>query len=114
MTDDGKFYKQNFCPQEFIPGEGERCLLLLFLGRQFGLHGRHAVVGGADGQDGAVLVEEEAVDAYLAVEAGAHLLVEVGGVDAVVDDVPVVVAGHAYDAVVGGAEDFFQLRISNS
>ena len=58
---------------------------------------------GNDGLDGAIGVELEAVDAYFAVDAG--LVVEVLLVDAVVDDVPLVTAGHLDDGVVGGAVD---------
>ena len=50
-------------------------------------------------------VEGQTVDAYLAVDAGRKVAVDVVLVDAVVDDVPLVLAGNLQDAVVCRAVD---------
>ena len=62
-----------------------------------------AAVGGRDALDGAVVVEREAVDTHLAVVA--RTVAEVGGIDAVVDQIPVVGAGDADHGAVAGAID---------
>ena len=58
---------------------------------------------GRDGDDAPLLVEGQAIDAHLAVDAG--LMVEEVIVDAVIDDVPVVLAGYLEHRVVGRAVD---------
>ena len=54
----------------------------------------------------AVLIKKQAVDAHLTVEAGPHLAVEVGRIDAVIDDVPVIIPRNADNTVMCSAVDF--------
>ena len=54
---------------------------------------------GRDGDDAPLLVEGQAIDAHLAVDAG--LMVEEVLVDAVIDDVPLVLAGRSEERRVG-------------
>ena len=58
---------------------------------------------GNNGLDRAISVEFQAVDAHFAVDA--RLVVKVLLVDAVINDVPLVFAGHLDDRVVGSAVD---------
>ena len=68
---------------------------------------RGTVNGGGDGDDVALLVELHLVDAHLAVHSGTAFLAVVDEVfvDAVIDDVPLVLAGYLEHAVVGCAVD---------
>lgn len=66
----------------------------------------HTLVGGGDGLDAAVGVELHLVDAGLAVPAGTFAPVDIVLVDAVVYDVPLILAGYLKHAVVCGAIDF--------
>ena len=67
----------------------------------------HALVGGDDGFDAAVGVELHAVDAGLAVPAGTFAPVDIVLVDAVVYDVPLILAGYLKHTVVCGTIDLF-------
>ena len=79
--------------------EGTPRMPLRLLGGQRG----GTVGGGGDGDDAALTVEGQAVDADLAVDA--WLMVNEVLVDAVVDNVPLVLAGQLQDGVVGRAVD---------
>ena len=67
--------------------------------------GINTTVGGSNGKNYAIRVEAEVVYAYLTVEAGVHLTVEIGGVNTVVDNVPIVVTRYTDNAVVRRAID---------
>ena len=59
-----------------------------------------------DGDDASLLVEGEAVDAYFAMGAGYAIAeIYIVPVDAMIDDVPLVVPWYLEDGVVGGAID---------
>ena len=73
--------------------------------REFGLDGEDALFGGTDIGDGAIGVEGHAVDADFTMVAGTLLLVDIVLIDAVIDDIPLVLAGHLDDAVVRRAID---------
>ena len=70
------------------------------------LNALHSAVSGSYRLDAAVGVELHLVDASLAVPAGTFAPVDIVLVDAVVYDVPLILAGYLKHAVVCGAIDF--------
>ena len=58
-----------------------------------------------DGKNAAIGIELHAVDAHLAVDAGSLFPVDEGGVDAVINHIPLIAAGDLKDAVMRRTKD---------
>ena len=66
-------------------------------------HGLDAGIRGCDATDGSIGIERQAVDTYFTMRA--RPVVEVVGIDAMVDDVLVVGAGDVHNGIMSSAID---------